>query len=79
MGMIKISQRLEGWLKLVDWDYKKLAKELNYDEGFVSAMIKGTKSPSMQLMQKLMDLTCVDFELFIYDRNSDPKKQNKEI
>lgn len=70
MGMIKVSEKLEGWLKLTGWSYADLAKAVNYDEGRICSILKGTEEPSKQVMKKIMDITCLGVELFYYDRNA---------
>lgn len=75
MGMIKVTEKLQAWLTLHNWDYKVLAKECGCDDSFISGILSGSREPSKQLMRKLCDVTRLNIgELFNYDRIAESKE-----
>jgi len=79
MGMIKVTNKLEAFLVLHNWDYKILAKECGCDESFISGILNGSREPSKQLMRKLCDVTRMDVgDLFCYDRLTEIKDNEKD-
>jgi transcriptional regulator with XRE-family HTH domain len=77
MGMIKVTNKLEAFLTLHNWDYKILAKECGCDESFISGILNGSREPSKQLIRKICDTTRMDIgDLFTYDRTAEPKEDN---
>jgi len=77
MGMIKVTNKLEAFLTLHNWDYKILAKECGCDESFISGILNGSREPSKQLIRKICDITRMDIgDLFSYNRMAEPKEDN---
>lgn len=78
LGTIRASTRFKGWIQMVGWDYKELAKRCGYNEAFMSSVITGEVEPSKQLMKKLMNLTCMGMELFEYDPGEQGSQTKKK-
>ncbi|MCK4518527.1 MAG: helix-turn-helix transcriptional regulator [Candidatus Omnitrophica bacterium] len=73
-GMLKVTNKLKGWLELREWDNTRLAKELNYSDSLISLVLNGEQEPSKQMMKKLCFLTGLDVgDLFFCDRSVESK------
>ena len=71
-GAFKITDKLKQWLELKEWDQRKLADELKFDESLISQWLSEDKpkKPSWQALRKLCLLTGLDVsELITFDRN----------
>ena len=66
--MIKImSSKVSSFLELRGWSQRDLAKELGYDESYISKILVGEAEPSKQFMKAIMGLTGAGMELFVYE------------
>lgn len=71
-GAFRITDKLEGWIRLKGWTQRQLAEELGCDESLISQWLdeKKPKHPSWQMFRKLCLLTGLDAsELITLDRN----------